>query len=288
VSLAVLASYTAILQSRVHRLQVDLHRGEGTTWVIVGLDSRAHLPTGASITFGTVHDVPGARADVVLVLHIDDGGRTTALSVPRDVVVSTPRGPSRLALTWLGGPQATVDALCGLGIPADHLVAVDLAGFATVVDAVGGVDVDVAEPVRDLAAGLLVEQAGRQHVDAATALALVRSRHPEQLVAGVWTPAPEDADGRATEAGAVLRALGTSARTAWPDPRRLHSLAWAVSGVAAVDASTSPSDLATLVGADLATVSVLPVGDPFGGTLARFPDDETSAALRAAGLACQG
>lgn len=73
----------------------------------------------------------------------------------------------------------------------------DLAGFADVVDAVGGVEVDVPEPVRDRAAGLEILRPGRQTVDGLTALALVRSRHPEHLVDGVWTPAPPDPEGRA-------------------------------------------------------------------------------------------
>ena len=132
---------------------------------------------------------------------------TTAFSVPRDVVVSTADGPGRLALSWRGGPQQTVDALCGLGIPADHLVAVDLAGFQDVVDAAGGLDVEVPVPVRDPAAGLLLTRSGRQHVDGATALALVRSRHPEHLAGGTWVPAVVDPDGRADAAGSVLRAL---------------------------------------------------------------------------------
>ena len=277
----------AALSGRVGRMDVELPAGSGETWVLVGLDSRAELPPGASSAdFGTADEVPGSRADVVLVLH-RSGDHTTALSVPRDVVSSGGDVPGRLALSWLDGPRSTVDALCALGIPAGHLVSIDLAGFAAVVDAAGGLDVDVAAPVRDPSAGLLLPKAGHPHVDGRTALAMVRSRHPEHLVDGQWLPAPEDPDGRATAAGSVLSALAGSVRSSWWRPWRLQSVAEAASGALTVDRGTSIAELATLLSA-VPDVEVLPVGDPVGGTLARFPTAATGEALSAAGLSCAG
>lgn len=276
----------AVLAHRVERVAVDLPPGPGTTWVVVGLDSRDHLPAGASAAaFGTAEQVPGSRADVVLVLHQDARG-TTVTSVPRDLVVQAADGPARLALTWLDGPQATVDALCRLGIPTSHLVAVDLAGFAAVVDATGGLDVEVPSPVRDPAASLLLPEAGRQHIDGATALALVRSRHPEQLVDGTWVPAPVDPDGRASAAGAVVTALAASVRDAVVRPWRLQGLAWVTSGALTIDSATSVAELAGLARTEVGQVDVLPVADPLDGMLARFPTSETKAAAAAAGLSC--
>jgi LCP family protein required for cell wall assembly len=281
------AGDAALLSGRVSELDVDLRRSaaRGDTWVLVGLDSRGTLPSDAAAQFGTAAEVPGSRADVVLVVR-DDGVETTVLSVPRDVVVTTADGPGRLALTWNDGPRETVDALCGLGIPVDHLVAVDLAGFQDVVDAVGGLDIDMPQPIRDPGAGLLLTRPGRRHVDGATALALVRSRHPENLVDGAWVPTPVDPDGRAESAGTVLGALVEQARSSWTRPWRLQSLAWAASGALAVDAGTSTAELGALLRADLDAVRVLPVGDPVGGSLARFPTAATAAALADAGLSC--
>jgi LCP family protein required for cell wall assembly len=279
----------ALLAGRVGEVSVDLAAddADGRTWVLVGLDSRERLPEGADpADFGTPDDVPGARADVVVVVHQTDAG-TTAFSVPRDLVVLSGRTGERLALTWLDGPPAAVDALCGLGIPTDHLVTVDLAGFAAVVDAAGGLDVAVPEPVRDEPAGLLLTRSGRQHVDGATALALVRSRHPEHLVDGAWVPAPVDPDGRADTAGAVLAALMDRVRAAQTDPARLQSLAWAASDAVAVDPGTSTTDLLALARADAGPVAVLPAGEPFGATLARPPTADTTAAVAAAGLSCR-
>ncbi|MGK5171799.1 LCP family protein [Geodermatophilus sp. CPCC 205761] len=281
-AVAVLAGDAALLVTRIDRVTVDLHPGTGTTWVLLGLDSRAALPEGAAASeFGTTEQVPGSRADVVLVVH--DGG---VLSIPRDLLVRGAGGPGRLALTWLDGPQSTVDALCDLGVPTDHLVTVDLAGFAAVVDAAGGLDLDVPRPVRDPAAGLLIAEAGRQHVDGRTALALVRSRHPEHLVDGAWQPAPVDPDGRATAAGTVLTALVGAVREAGVRPWLLQRVAWAASGSLTVDAATSATDLASLAGADLGDIEVLPAGEPNPQVPVRIATDGTAAALAAAGLSC--
>jgi hypothetical protein len=179
-----------------------------------------------------------------------------------------------------------VDALCGLGIAADHLVAIDLAGFAGMVDAVGGLQVEVPTPVRDPMAGLALSAAGSRTVDGDTALAMVRSRHPEHLVDGQWIPAVVDPDGRAASAGTLLSGLADAARAALRRPYRLPALSWAVSDAVSVDAGTSPAQLLTLLDKDLGEPTVLPVGDPLNGTLARFQIAETGEAVQAAGMSC--
>lgn len=288
--LTVLGTDAMVLAGRLGELDVELAADDtdGRTWVIVGLDSRDNLPAGADRdTFGSPEAVPGSRADVVLVLHQTDAG-TTALSVPRDLLVRSGGHTSRLALTWLDGPQATVEALCALGIPTDHLAAVDLAGFVAVVDAVGGLEIDVREPTRDPGAGLLLPQAGRQTVDGATALAVVRSRHPEHPLDGVWVPAPVDPDGRADTAATVLAALVDELQYARMRPDRLHAVAWAAADALAVDPGTSTSDLLALAGSEPGAVAVLPAGPPRGSVLARRPTDATLAAVGDAGLSCAG
>ncbi|MGY1754388.1 LCP family protein [Blastococcus sp. SYSU D01042] len=280
----------ALLSARVGEVAVDLpgDDGAGRTWVLVGLDSREALPAGAdAAAFGTPEEVPGSRADVVLVVHETDAA-TQVLSVPRDLLVTGDGFTGRLALSWLRGPQTTVAALCGLGIPTDHLVTVDLAGFTDVVDAVGGVDLDVPEPVRDPQAGLLLTRSGRQTVDGATALALVRSRHPEARAGDAWVPAPVDPDGRAATAAEVLGALLDRVRDTVHRPWRLQGLAWAASGAVARDPGTSLHDLLAVARADLAEVTVLPAGPPAGEALLRLPTAGTAAAVSGAGLSCRG
>jgi len=177
--------------------------------------------------------------------------------------------------------------LCGLGIPTDHLVTVDPRGFAAMVDAAGGLDVDVPQPVRDTYTGLELDRAGRQHVDGLTVLAMVRSRQPEHLVDGRWVPAPVDPDGRATEAGAVLSALVGQVHGALVRPWRLQRLGWAAPGAVQVDSGTSAAELAALARSHLGPVQVLPVAAPVGDSLVRLPTAATRATLRAAGMSCR-
>lgn len=278
----------AVLAGRLDQLDVRLAAddADGRTWVVVGLDSRDELPPGADRDhFGTAEAVPGSRADVVLVIHQTDAA-TTALSVPRDLLVRADGRTTRLALTWLDGPQSTVEALCSLGIATDHLAAVDLAGFVAVVDAVGGLEVDVPEPVRDSGSGLLLARAGRQTVDGATALALVRSRHPEHRVGGTWVPALVDPDGRAGAAGTVLTALAGELQRARSRPDRLHAVARAASAALAVDTGTSTGDLLALAGSEPDAVAVLPAAPVRGSALPRRADEATHAAIAGLGLSC--
>lgn len=89
-----------------------------------------------------------------------------------------------------GSPDAGAAALMGaverlLGIPIDHYALVDLSGFVEVIDALGGVTVDVTERVRDRLSPATPGgpwrsfdiRPGRQHLDGESALAYARSRH---------------------------------------------------------------------------------------------------------------
>jgi hypothetical protein len=99
-------------------------------------------------------------------------------------------------------------------------------------------------------------------------------------------PAVVDPDGRPAAAGAVLDALAARLHSAIWQPWRAQRAGWAVSGAVAVDEGTGPLDLATLARVQPGPVTVLPVGEPVGGTLARFPTEATREALAAAGLSC--
>jgi anionic cell wall polymer biosynthesis LytR-Cps2A-Psr (LCP) family protein len=62
---------------------------------------------------------------------------------------------------------------------------VEFGGFAGIVDALGGIELDIPYPARDTKSGLNLE-AGVQTVDGATALAYARSRSYEELRDGEW------------------------------------------------------------------------------------------------------
>jgi len=230
-----------LLNARANRLDVGLRtsRDEGRTLLVVGIDDRSLAPEGTT-DFGELGDEHGARADLILALH-RRGGEIRAASIPRDLVVEVaPNEYDRLATSWLRGPQAFVDGLCrSLAMPVDHLAVVNLRGFVTLVDAVGGVDVTLEHPLRDEHAHIDLP-AGTQRLDGRAALGFVRSRQGEILVDGTWTADPEGAAGRRRRGGGVSRARrGRLPR----NPVTLYSLAWRTLPETSLSDGTSLLDL---------------------------------------------
>ena len=153
----------------------------GTNWLLVGSDSRAGLtPEDADrLMAGELDDSVG-RTDTIMLVHLPAfGGKATMLSLPRDSFVNIPGyGESKLNEAFsLGGPallQRTVEEATGLRI--DHYAEIGFGGFANVVEAVGGIEICVDEPLDDPMAGINL-QAGCQQMDGPTALWYVRSRY---------------------------------------------------------------------------------------------------------------
>lgn len=159
----------------------------GDVWLVVGSDSREFLPDDLEGSFGSFE---GSRADVVMLVQATNG-RRQVLSLPRDLKVEIPgNGTNRInAAHAFGGPNLLVETVAGAtGIRPSHYLEVGFGGFAEIVDALGGVELDFPYPSRDLKSGLDVG-AGRQTVDGATALAYVRSRSLEELRDGSWSAA---------------------------------------------------------------------------------------------------
>lgn len=256
-------------------------RDPDTVYLFVGADAGiARDPSDVQFTEDA--DAP-ARADVLLLVRLGASGEASAVSVPRDVVATGIGRPIRLALTLLDGPQLLVDGVCGgLGVEVDRVVVIDGRGFAELVDAVGGIEVDIPAPLRDPAAGLRLDEAGLQRLDGAAALALVRSRHAETLVDGAWA-AQDEAGGavdRAAWSGLVLdrvrAAIGDAA------PWTLVRAAWAASSGVSIGGGLHPAELLRLAGAEVVP-SVLPTRT-IGDGLPRVPGDDGEAALREAGF----
>lgn len=273
----------ALLNARANRLDVRLHasRNDGRTLLVVGIDDRSRAPEGTT-DFGELGDEHGARADLILALH-RQGGQIRAASIPRDLVVEVaPNEYDRLATSWLRGPQAFVDGLCrSLAMPVDHVVVVNLRGFVTLVDAVGGVDVTLEHPLRDEHAHIDLP-AGTQRLDGRTALGFVRSRQGEILVDGTWTADPEGAAGRQRRGGEVFRALqGRLPR----NPVTLYSLAWRTLPETSLSDGTSLLDLAGFrdLPGDFARIPV--EGGRDADDWVATVNDQTRAALAETGLA---
>jgi LCP family protein required for cell wall assembly len=151
----------------------------GADWLIVGSDSRQGLDATRRRQLGT-GQAAGRRADTMMLLHIPRGtGKPTLVSLPRDSYVPIPgRGRNKLNAAYaFGGPQLlarTVEQVTGIRL--DRYMEVGFDGFASVVDAVGGVRICPKTAMRDPMAGLNVK-AGCQLAGSRTALAYVRARH---------------------------------------------------------------------------------------------------------------
>ncbi|MFD5738952.1 LCP family protein [Streptomyces massasporeus] len=164
--------------------------GEGTTYLVVGSDSREGLSERDRKDLNT-GSAEGRRTDSVILLHTGANG-ATMLSLPRDSWVTLPsyvdpgtgRGyraaPDKLNAAFSrGGPDLLVRTVeRNTGVRVDHYAEIGFAGFVGVVDSVGGVDLCLDKVVRDKDSGADLP-AGCQTLDGAEALAFVRQRKQE-------------------------------------------------------------------------------------------------------------
>ncbi|MGK8467159.1 LCP family glycopolymer transferase [Nocardia cyriacigeorgica] len=165
-------------------------------YLIVGTDTRAGA--NGKLGAGTIEDAEGARADTVLLVHVPKNRqRVVVVSFPRDLDVSRPEcegwdnaksdyteetfpafiGDKLNAVYALGGPRCLVSTIQRLtGSTINHFIGIDFAGFEAMVDQVGGVQVCTNEPLIDGELGTVLEKAGKQTINGATALNYVRAR----------------------------------------------------------------------------------------------------------------
>ncbi len=175
---------------------------ERLTFLVMGSDSRENLPQELGI-----HDqVAGQRADVIMIVAIEEGF-VRVLSLPRDLRVEIEGAPHKLNAAYaIGGPNPqllydTVERETGINL--DYYVELDFAGFAAIVDELGGVDITFPYPARDLKSFLDVE-AGRRHLDGRTALAYARSRQYEEYRDGEWIAVEANDLGRISRQQSLL------------------------------------------------------------------------------------
>jgi LCP family protein required for cell wall assembly len=151
----------------------------GTNWLIVGSDSREGLTEEekAKLTTG---DTAGKRTDTIMVAHIPDNDTPpTLLSLPRDSNVEIPgHGVNKINAAFsLGGAPLLVKTVEGAtGLRIEHYAEISFGGFAGIVDAVGGVEMDIPEEMKDTKTGAVIP-AGKQTLDGVQALAFVRMRY---------------------------------------------------------------------------------------------------------------
>jgi len=154
------------------------------TVLVVGLDRR---PGETGLSY---------RTDTMMLVSIDPTLKTLGiLSIPRDLYVEVPgyrelqRVNSPMVLGELQrpgyGPELMMQTVqYNLGIRVHDYVAVDFNTFITIVDAIGGLDMNIPYPISDpqypdmnYGYDPFYIKAGFQHLDGKTALKYARTRH---------------------------------------------------------------------------------------------------------------
>ncbi|MCZ1009599.1 LCP family protein [Streptomyces lydicus] len=179
------------------RRKVDLSKvidrpatGDGTNYLIVGSDSREGMSAADKQKLHT-GSAQGKRTDSMMILH-DGSNGPTLISLPRDSDVEIPtyvgsssgkKYPGTGRHTKLNaayaedGPELLVRTVeYNTKLHIDHYVEIGFAGFANIVDAIGGVEMDIPKAFKDKNSGADFP-AGKQTLNGQQALAFVRTRH---------------------------------------------------------------------------------------------------------------
>ncbi|MFD9129975.1 LCP family protein, partial [Kitasatospora sp. NPDC059571] len=189
-----LAAATGLGWWAYRHLDGNIHRDTATERLLAGQSGLRPPATGNAeniLVMGSDYrpELGSARSDTVLLIHLSgDGERLQIVSVPRDMMVQIPScpqaggGSSRAQYSqfnWsfdLGGAACTIRTFEDLtGIRVDHHMVLGFEGFSRIVDALGGVEVDLPQAERDPNVGLDLS-AGPHLLHGADALAYVRAR----------------------------------------------------------------------------------------------------------------
>jgi len=188
---AVLLSGAAYGYSLWHRIETAIKAPEGTTTSSTET-AGAEVQPDDPFTILLLGDDsrPGetmARSDTMIVAKVDpQTGQVWMLSIPRDTRVDIPGyGVNKInAATAYGGVDLAIETVEDfLGVQIDYYMTVNFTGFVEVVDALGGVYVQVDEEINDSAAASHSSGAaahideGYQLLDGEHALTFVRARH---------------------------------------------------------------------------------------------------------------
>jgi polyisoprenyl-teichoic acid--peptidoglycan teichoic acid transferase len=162
----------------------DWQGSERINILLLGIDKRDDEP------------IAGTRSDTIMLASIDPSTKSaTLVSLPRDMWVRIPGcgpaqgcsgGEQRINVAHaVGGPELSVQTVTAdFGLPIQFYARVDFRGFEQLIDAVGGVVIDVDWPVKDdeyptadYGYQRVYFAPGPQLMDGPTALEYARSRH---------------------------------------------------------------------------------------------------------------
>lgn len=122
-----------------------------TTYLVIGSDERT-LNSSESRGF-----VQGSRADVIMLVLMDQNSIPTLVSIPRDLLIKDPctQNIQRINSSYISNEcgssaenlSAALLNITGLGV--DHFVKFSFEGFENIIDSFGGIDICVNETQRE-------------------------------------------------------------------------------------------------------------------------------------------
>ncbi len=217
--------------------------GPAVNYLLIGSDSREDVDPNASDA-AVVGDVSGRRSDTIIVLRQEEDGNGAAmLSLNRDLWVThadTGRQQRINAAYNRGADVLAATITSEYGIPINHVVDINFAGFQSLVDAIGGVTVCFEYDTRDLGSGL-AQPAGCNRLDGTQALAYARGRKYQELRDGQWQQDPTADIGRVLRQQNFLRvAVDEALQQLQADPSVARELLDAASDSLLLDPNLDP------------------------------------------------
>jgi LCP family protein required for cell wall assembly len=190
--------------SSIHRSDVfagltvrpDRAAGASVNYLIVGSDTREGLTKAElhALQVGSVLTAAGKRSDTIIMIHLSKSrDKATIISIPRDTFASVPQWtdstgkihpPSHHKINetyGLGDAPLLIRTIEGMtNVRIDHYVEINFAGFAHMVDALGGVTVCLNTAIKDNKSHINLP-AGKQKLGGIAALGYVRARYFDGL-----------------------------------------------------------------------------------------------------------
>jgi LCP family protein required for cell wall assembly len=174
----------------VQALEEPVNDAPAENYLLVGSDSRQGIsaddPNAGAI--GNADEVVGGRSDTIMVLRRERNGGAYLLSIPRDlwVPIAGTGKKAKINSAYHEGSERLVETVSqALGVPINHYVEIDFAGFQRLVDQVGGVTICTYVPAQDLHSGLHLNP-GCTTLGGSQALAYARSRYYQEWQGGKW------------------------------------------------------------------------------------------------------
>jgi LCP family protein required for cell wall assembly len=220
-----------------------------------------------------------SRTDTIIVVHVSaDHKKVQLVSIPRDTYVAiqhnggTEESKINAAYAWGGADLMVRTVQDFTGLPIDHVMLVDFAGFKDIIDALGGVDIHVDQTftsIHGIHRTFVENKPGETtHMDGAMALDYSRQRkqfadgdftriqHQHQIIQAMMDKATST--GTITDLGKLNAFLNATASSVTVDTNLSPlSLAWALHSIGSSDVTfvTNPSGDTPTIGGESVVMS---------------------------------